>query len=291
MPSHIYVRLGDWPEVIEWNQRSAEAALQHPAGDAVSHHYLHAVDYELYAFLQRGEDDRALAVLEEAVAKSNHQASFISAFHSAAMPARYAVERRQWEEAAALEPRTPDYLPWDSALWAEGMSWLARGLGALHSGDLKGAREAEARLVALRDAARAAGEQAFTTYIEIDRLILTGWIEAQEDPEAAVKLIRSAAELEGTVEKHPVTPGALLPPYEALGDLLLELGRPAEALEAYQASGEVWPGRFNTLLGAARAAAATGDEAAAGAYYAQLLEMARGSDRAAVSEARQHLEG
>jgi tetratricopeptide (TPR) repeat protein len=291
MPSHILVRLGEWPGVIEWNRRSADAALQQPAADAVSHHYLHAADYLLYAFLQGGEDERASAVLEEAAAKPKHQASFISAFHSAAMPARYAVERRQWTEAAALEPRSPDYLPWDSALWAEGLSWLARGLGDLHGGDLEGAREAEGRLVALRDKARSGGEHGFATYIEIDRLILAGWIAAQDDPEGAVKLVRSAAELEATVEKHPVTPGALLPPYEALGDLLLDLGRPGEALEAYRASSEVWPGRFNTLLGAARAAAAAGDEAAAAENYARLLELAGSSDRPAVSEARQYIDG
>jgi tetratricopeptide (TPR) repeat protein len=292
MPSHIYVRLGAWPAVIDWNRRSADAALQHPVGDAVSHHYLHATDYLLYAFLQRGEDDFASAVLEEAASKPNHQASFTSAFHSAAMPARYAVERRQWAEAAALEPRSPDYLPWDKALWAEGMSWLARGLGASHTGDLDRAREAEGRLAALRDQARSGGEQGFATYIEIDRLILAGWIaRAQNEPEEAIGLIRSAAELEGTVEKHPVTPGALLPPYEALGDMLLDLGRPGEALEAYRASSEVWPGRFNTLLGAARAAAAVGDEAAAGDYYAQLLRMARSSGRPAVSEAQQYIKG
>ncbi len=292
MPTHIFVRLGGWPEVIEWNRRSADAALEHPAGDAVSHHFPHATDYLLYAFLQRGEDDRAAAVLDETVAKDGYQRSFISAFHLAAMPARYAVERRQWEEAAAVEPRSPEYLPWDNALWAEGLSWLARGLGALHTGDLAGAREAEGRLAALRDAATSAGEQGFSTYIEVDRLILAGWIARAEDrPDEAVELIREAAALEGTVEKHPVTPGALLPPYEALGDLLLDLDRPDEALEAYRASTEVWPGRFNTLLGAARAAAAAGDDKAARTYYAELLEVAGSSDRAAVSEAEQYLEG
>jgi tetratricopeptide (TPR) repeat protein len=291
MPTHIYVRLGRWPEVIDWNRRSADAALKHPVDDAVSHHYPHATDYILYAQLQRGEDGRALEVLEETLGKDNYQRSFISAFHLAAMPARYAVERRQWEEAASLEPRSPEYLPWDSALWAEGMTWLARGLGAMHTGDLDGAREAMDRLSGLRDKAKAGGEEAFANYIEIDRLILAGWMARAEDrPEEAAELIREAAELEDTVEKHPVTPGALMPANEALGDLLLDLGQPEEALAAYEASNEVWPGRFNTLLGAARAADAAGDEDAAREWYSKLLQVAENSDRAVVSEAEAHLE-
>ncbi len=162
----------------------------------------------------------------------------------------------------------------------------------LHTGDLDGAQEAEERLSGLRADAKAAGEEAFATYLEIDRLILAGWIARAEDrPEEAVELVREAAELEGTVEKHPVTPGALMPAYEALGDLLLDLGRPAEALEAYQASDEVWPGRFNTLLGAARAADAAGDGAAAREWYARLLEVAGSSDRAAVMEEEEHVKG
>ena len=292
MPTHIYVRLGEWTDVIDWNRRSADAALQHPAGDAVSHHFPHATDYLLYAYLQRGEDDRAQEVLTETLGKENYQRSFISAFHLAAMPARYAVERRQWEEAAGLEPRSPEYLPWDSAVWAEGLTWLARGLGELHTGDLAGAQEAEERLSALRDDAKAAGENAFANYIEIDRLVLAGWIARAEDrPEEAVKLIREAAQLESTVEKHPVTPGALMPPYEALGDLLLDLDRPAEALEAYEASDDVWPRRLNTLLGAARAAEAAGDVEAARDWYAKVLKVAENSDRAAVIEAEQYLKG
>jgi tetratricopeptide (TPR) repeat protein len=153
----------------------------------------------------------------------------------------------------------------------------------MHTHDLEGAQEAEARLVALRADAKAAGEDAFATYIEIDRLILAGWIaQARERTDGAVALIREAAEVEDSVEKHPVTPGPLLPPCEALGDLLLELGRPAKALAAYEASDQVWPGRFNTLLGAARAAEAAGDDDAAQAWFAELVEVAEDSDRAAV---------
>ncbi len=287
MPTHIFVRLGEWPEVIDWNRRSADAALNYPAGEATSHHYPHATDYLVYAFLQQGEDEKARAVVEETLSKTSYQRSFVSAFHMASVPARYAVERRQWAEAAVLEPRQPGYLPWDEAVWAEGLTWLARGLGALHTADLAGAREAEARLAALRGAAEAAGEAAFATYIEIDRLILAGWMaRADGDAESAVRLISKAAELEGSVEKHPVTPGALLPPYEALGDLLLDLGRPGEALEAYVASAKVWPKRYNTLLGATRAAAAAGNGEAAARHYAELVEVAGNSVRPDMIEAR-----
>lgn len=291
MPSHIYVRLGDWPSVIQWNRRSAEAALRQPVGDAVSHHYLHAIDYLAYAQLQRGEDARAEALHEQAMERGPYQPSFISAYHVAALPARLAVERQRWEDASALKSRSPDYLPWNQARWPEALTWFARGLGALHTGDLEQARQAEQRLQALRDHARDEGDDNFAGYIEIDRRILAGTLAQQEGrPEEAVRLMRSAAELESTVEKHPVTPGALLPPSEALGDLLLELDRPEEALAAYRASDEIWPGRFHTLLGGARAAKAADDEAASRDFYARLLKVAGDSERDAVREARQQLE-
>jgi tetratricopeptide (TPR) repeat protein len=289
MPTHIFVRLGEWPEVIEWNRKSADAALEHPAGDRLSLHYVHALDYMVYAHLQRGEDARARAVLEEARTAGRHQDDFATAFHLAAMPARIAVERRDWTEAAEIEPRTPDYLPWDRAWWAEALSWFARGLGAAHTGDLPRAREAEARMRALRDGAREAEEEAFATYIEVDRVILDGAIaHAEGDAEAAVARMREAAALEVTVQKHPITPGAVLPPREALGDLLLELGRAGEALEAYEASLEIWPGRYHSLRGAARAAAAAGDRAAAADHYGRLLESVGDAEttREGVREAR-----
>ena len=291
MPTHIYVRLGDWPKVITWNDRSAEAALMSPVKGDISHHYVHAIDYLLYAYLQQGEDDRALVVFEEAMNQDRHQASFISTFHLAAMPARLAVEQHEWDNAIALEPGMPDYLPWETTFWPLGMTWFARGLGGVHTGNLELAREAEDQLEALRDQAKVGREELFATYIEVDRRILASWIsQAEGDAEEAVQLMRLAAELEGTVEKHPVTPGALLPPYEALGDLLMEMDRPVEALEAYQNSDEIWPGRFNTLLGAARAANQADDEATARQYYGQLLAIAGDSERAGVIEARRFLD-
>jgi tetratricopeptide (TPR) repeat protein len=255
MPSHVYVRLGEWADVIEWNRRSADAALRFPAGDRLSLHYPHALDYLLYAHLQRGEHEAARAVLDELLDREQrYQDNFVSAFHLAVMPARHAVERRAWDEAAAIQPRTPGYLAWDDYWWPEALAWFARGLGAVHTGDLDGAAEAERRMARLQDRARAADEAGFATYIEVDRLILDGWIaHARGDAAAAEARMREAARLEQTVEKHIVTPGALLPPYESLGDLLLELGRHAEAREAYRRSLEIWPNRHNSLRGAARA--------------------------------------
>jgi tetratricopeptide (TPR) repeat protein len=290
MPTHIYVRLGDWASVIEWNRKSADAALEFPAGDAVSHHYAHAMDYLVYAYLQQGEDSRALAAVEEALAKSKYQGTFVSAFHLAAMPARYAVERRDWAGAASLPPVTPAGLPWDRYQWAESQTWFAKGLGAVRSDDFEAADRALERMEALRDAAKEAGEQAFTTYIDIDRRTLAAWrAMVAEDADEALSLARSAVDLEATIEKHPVTPGTYLPPGEALGDLLMEIGDPAEALTAYEKSLAMWPGRFNSLLGAARAARGSSDGSKATEYYGMLLETAPHSDREEVREARSFL--
>lgn len=292
MPSHIYVRLGDWPDVIEWNRRSADAARGRTVGDRISHHYLHALDYLVYAHLQQGEDDRARRVVREALSAGPHQESFVATFHLAAIPARFAVERRAWEEAAGLEPRTPGDRPWDSYPWPEGLTWFARGMGSAHTGDLAGARTAEERLEELGASAEEAGEEAFAVYLEIDRLVLSGLLaEADGDDGTAVDRMREAARLEGETEKDPVTPGSVLPPREALGELLLRLDRPDEALRAFEASLDVWPRRYHSLLGAARAAREAGDAETSASHYRALLEIAGGSDRAGAEEAAEFVGG
>jgi len=295
MPSHIFVRLGEWPDVIEWNRRSAEAALRSPAGGAVSHHWLHAVDYLVYAHLQRGEDAEARALLERVRAEeAPFQSTFISAFHLGALPARLAVERRAWDEAAALDPRSPASVDWDRFWWPEALGWFASGLGAVHTGDSPEAVRAVERLAALRDAADGAGEAAFADYIEGDRLVLAAWrAHAAGDADAAVRLAREAAAHEATLQKHPVTPGALYPAAEALGDLLVALDRPEDALDAYERSLATWPGRYHSLLGAARAAHAAGLADRARAHYRALLDATAGatSGRAGLEEAREHVGG
>ena len=293
MPTHIFVRLGEWPDVIDWNRKAADAALQYPAPDGISNHYAHALDYLVYAYLQRGEDEQALAVIEEMSAKEEpFQGTFTSAFHLAAMPARYAVERRAWNEALALTPRTPTSVKWEQFWWAESVSWFARGLGAAHTGDASEAERSDRRMGELRNAARAAGEEDFANYIEIDRLLLAAWrSHVAGESQLALDLVGASVQLEGRTQKHPVTPGALWPTQEALGDLLLDLGRAEEALSAYARSLGVWPARFNTILGAARAARAANLKDQARDHYRQLLEVSsrRDSRRPALKEAEEFL--
>ncbi|REL39203.1 hypothetical protein DYD21_04410 [Rhodohalobacter sp. SW132] len=273
MPSHIYVRLGDWPQVISWNQQSADAALNFPVNGAESHHYIHAIDYMVYAYLQSGNDEKAEQVYREALTRDQHQQTFVSAFHFSAIPARLAVEQRDWERAVNLEPRTPDYLPWDASPWAEGLTWYAKGMGAIHTGDLELAKEAEQRLAELRDVAMERGDDNMVVYIDTERHVLAGRIALEEgDEDKAIELTQKATELEASVEKHPVTPGALQPPREALGDLYMAIDQPRNAMEAYEESNEIWPGRMNTLMGAALAARMIGEEQMARSYFEKLMK-------------------
>lgn len=288
MPTHIFVRLGEWDEVIDWNRRSADAALEHPAGEYVSHHFPHAIDYLEYAYLQKADDAAAMSAIDELAAKSPYQETFISAFHLASTPARYRVELRQWADAAQLEPRQPESFPWDRFPATEAITWFARGLGAARSGDASGAWEAEGRLTELRDAVTAQNEAYWATQVEIQRMAVEAWAQlAARDTDVALRTMNAAAELEATTEKHPITPGALQPAYELLGDMYLELDRPADALAAYERSLEMWPRRFNSLIGAARAARGAGQGEVAAAYYTELLALATDSSgRAGLDEAR-----
>jgi len=290
MPTHIFVRLGEWDEVIEWNRRSADAALEHPAGEYVSHHFPHAIDYLEYAYLQKADDEAAMSAIDELETKSPYQETFVSAFHLASTPARYRVELRQWEEAAQLEARQPESFPWERFPATEAITWFARGLGAARSGDAAGAWQAEGRLTELRDTVDAQGEAYWAKQVEIQRMAVEAWAQlAEADRDVALRTMIAAAELEATTEKHPITPGALQPAYELLGDMYMELDRPGDALAAYERSLEMWPRRFNSMIGAARAARRAGQSEVAGAYYAELLELATDSSgRAAVQEAREY---
>jgi tetratricopeptide (TPR) repeat protein len=283
MPTHIYTRLGDWDGVIRGNLKAADAALSSPAGDHgefVWDEFPHAMEYLIYAYLQKGEDDSAHAELKRLHTTARLQPTFRTAFHLASTQSRYALERHAWDEASRLVPREPATLDWDRFTWPEAIVQFARGLGAAHTGKAGEARASSERLEMLEAATGKAGEKLFARNIRILRLELDAWrahVDGQED--SSVALMRQAAELESSTPKHPVTPGPTLPAYELLGDLLLEQKQPAEALTAYGRSLKLYPRRFNSLLGAARAARASGDAAAARHFYQELVAVADGGTR------------
>ncbi|MDA1348893.1 MAG: tetratricopeptide repeat protein [Chloroflexi bacterium] len=295
MPTHIYTRLGDWVGVVRGNLRAAEAALLHPAGERgelVSDEFPHAIEYLVYAYLQQGDDGRAAAEMERLQRSAPLQPGFKTAFHLASISARYALERRDWDAAAALVPREPEFLDWDRFAWPEAVTWFARGLGSAHQGNLEEARAAIRRLSQLEVLTNEAGEQLFSRNIRILRLEVDALLaEALEDGEASEALLREASEVERTTPKHAVTPGPTLPAMELLGDLLIRRGRPEQALAAFRQSMASYPGRYNSLLGAARAADAMGDAPVARALYLELLDVAGGGQRASLAEARSFAAG
>lgn len=283
MPTHIYTRLGDWDGVIRGNRRAAEAALEHPAGDRgelVWDEFPHAIEYLVYGYLQKGADDEAAAQLERLRSTPGLEPTFRTAFHLASTQARFALERRAWNEAERVAPREPAILDWDRFTWPEAIARFARGLGAAHMGKVNEARTAGERLGALEAATREAGEDLFARNIRVLRLELNAWLAHVEGQgESSVALMREAAELEASTPKHAVTPGPTLPAHELLGDLFMEQERPAEALAAYRRSVQLYPRRFNGMLGAARAARALGDESLTRMFYGELLEVADGGTR------------
>jgi tetratricopeptide (TPR) repeat protein len=293
MPTHIYTRLGDWNAVVRGNLRAAEAALEHPAGDHgqfVWDEFPHAIEYLVYAYLQKGADDEAAAQLKRLRETARLEPTFKTAFHLASTQARYALERRAWNEAALIVAREPATLDWDRFTWPESIARFAHGLGATHLGKIDAAEAARERLGELEDATRNAGEDLFARNIRVLRLELSAWLaHAEGKPSSGVALMQEAAELEASTPKHAVTPSPTLPAHEQLGDLLMEQQQPAPALASYRRSMELYPKRFNSLLGAARAARALGDAPLARTFYEELLQVADGGTRQpALTEARRY---
>jgi hypothetical protein len=192
-------------------------------------------------------------------------------FALAAIPARYALERRAWNEAAALEPKSSGFA------WTEAMVHFARALGASHTGDVAKARVSIDSLAAIRDRLRTAGEAYWSEQVAIQHVSAQAWLAASETRnDEALMRMREAADREDATEKSSVTPGPLAPARELLGDMLLQFGRPKEALVEYRATLTKEPNRYRTLDGAMRAAAAAGDRTAEATYRAQLKRLIGG---------------
>ena len=295
MPSHIFTRLGLWQQSIDANRASSGAALSYVreelGPDAFDGETVHSLDYLEYAYLQTGQDRAAKQVVAELRAFGKAKGPNLPmAYAIAAIPARYAVERRDWAEAASLmSPPMP--FPWERFPWAEAMISFTRALGAAHTGNIAEAQTEIAKLQSLKEKLEQAKDDYWAKQVEVQRLGAAGILaHAQGDDQQAVKLVRAAADLDATMDKHPATPAEVLPARELLADLLLELGDPAAALKEYEQSLSYDRNRFRSILGMARAAKATGDPAKARQAYEKLVTLASAdSDRPELAEAKTFL--
>jgi len=289
MPSHTFTRVGFWQESIDTNLAPAAAARK---DNAVSEE-LHALDYQAYAYLQTAQDAAARRTVDAIAAlgakiqtagAGNAAPPPAGYYALAAIPARYALERAAWTEAAALTPRQTPFA------WADAVTHFARAIGAARSGSAAAAREDIARLASLRDALQKANDAYWAEQVEIQQRAATAWARLVEGQQAeALALMREAADREDATEKAAVTPGPIKPARELLGEMLLQLDRPAEALVEFETTLKKEPSRFRATYGAARAAEGAGQRRKASAYYATLLQITARADqpgRKELAEAR-----
>src|SRR6266508_3914823 len=259
MPSHIFTRVGAWEDSARSNERSAAVAkaAKDPGGG------LHASDYMAYAYLQLARDSEARRLVEEA--QGIHAAPTAPRgmhYSLAAIPARYAVERGAWQDAAQLKPRET------RVSYVIAITHFARALGAARNGDPAAAESDVQELARIAEALKAAKNIYWSTEVEVQRLGAAAWVAyAKGNRDEAFKLMRTSAEMEAKSEKSTVSPGRLIPAYELLGDILLESGRPGEALAAYEQSQVHDPNRYRGLYGAGQAAAQSGNRDKARYYF------------------------
>ncbi|MCV6621639.1 MAG: hypothetical protein OIF51_07790 [Cellvibrionaceae bacterium] len=254
MPTHIFVRLGEWKDAISWNARSAKAALKYPSHGATSMHYVHALDYLIYGQLQLGNGAEAVKVFEQSHAHHPMQNTFPVAYALSTMPARISLEQQQWQKASQLKTREPSYISWDNFPQLEAISYFARGLGAARSGNLDAARNALATLNQLHTKATTISPNYWAPLVNAQRKSVKAWLLFVEGKkQKALALQREAADIEDSLDKDPVTPGAVLPARDLLGDMLRLDGKLEAAQQAYKASLKIGPNRRYSLEGIKKA--------------------------------------
>jgi hypothetical protein len=290
MPSHIFTRLGYWQESIDSNVAAAAAARRQ--GQTAEE--LHASDYETYAYLQTGQDQaaaRIVTALPEIASRFDPRAQLVGAgppaagyFALAAIPARYALERQDWQQAETL---TPSETPFP---YADAITWFARGLGAARSGHAASADDAARALGQIAERLSQANEPYWQQQVEIQATAVSAWAAlAAGKNEEALRQMEMAATMEDATEKSAVTPGPLSPARELLGDMLLQLNEPAKALAQFAATLQKEPRRFRSLYGAAHAAQLGGSTDLGRKYFGQLLRVCARADkpgRPEIKEAR-----
>jgi tetratricopeptide (TPR) repeat protein len=285
MPSHTFTRLGYWQQSIDSNVAAAAAARRQ--GQTAEE--LHASDYETYAYLQTGQDEAAARIvnsLPQIASRFDPKALLIGAgppaagyFALAAIPARYALERQDWQQAEQLALRETPF-PYTDA-----MTWFARGLGAARLGHAVAANEAATALKSIHERLVTANESYWARQVEIQELAVAAWSAlAAGEKEEALRQMESAAELEDGTEKSALTPGPLSPARELLGEMLLEMSEPTKALEQFERTLRKEPRRFRSLFGAAHAAQLSGNRDTSQKYFRELLRVCAHSDKPARSE-------
>ncbi len=280
MPSHIFTRVGYWKESIASNIIAARVAKE--AHDY--HEQLHPMDYLVYAYLQLGQDAKAKAVVDEMAKVTGFTETFlVGPYALAVAPARYAIERGDWQAAAAL-PVRPSPLP-----QVQAVTYFARALGAARSGHPDAAKAEIAKLGELHDKLK---DAYWAGQVDIQRQIAAAWtLYAEGKRDDALKAMSAAADAEDKTEKHPVTPGAPKPARELYGEMLLDSGHPKEALVAFEATLKKEPNRLGAYVGAARAAEKSGDNVKAREYSEKIVTIAADADktRTEVADARAFL--
>lgn len=283
MPSHIFTRLGLWDESISTNINSASSANCYGANvnpGATWSQEIHAVDYLVYAYLQNGNNQKAQEHLQEiqAITSVFPKQDFAAAYALIAIPVRMVLENKQWENASNLQLPTIDFT-WETLHWETAMLHFARALGFSHTGNVTAAETELAALEALHQKLLNAKEEYKAKQVDIQVHSAKAWVAfAKGNKAEAITLMKKAAYLENLTTKHPVTPGEVLPADELLGDLLLALNQPVEALEAYELNLKGHPNRFNGIYGAAVAAKASGNQEKALSYFKALLKLTENSN-------------
>ncbi len=282
MPSHIFTRLGLWDESIQSNIKSIAASKCYAENLGLKIPWdeeLHGMDYLVYAYLQQANDGKALEKIEYLKTINEvYPQNFKVAYSFAAMPTRYAVERKDWAEAMKLELH-PASVPWEKFSWEEANIHFGKMLGAVHTKNLSIAKSELEQLQRIQQKLSEAKEGYKSNLVLIQIRISEGWIKFVEGhKEDAIALMKGAADMEDLTEKHSVTPGEIIPARELLGDMYLEMGEPVKALEAYEADLKRHPNRFNGLYGAGLAAEKSHDINKAISYYKQLLVITASSN-------------